>query len=168
MALKRPAAAIAAETAGKLQDGNATMSIIELQAKMPKKAPKKAKITALATGEPCVTHVEEFQSWSPTPLRIKSESFRRQVKEWSLAEDVNGAKSLPVKLWFTDAQQRQLWNQMKTSMGKTEEGKEVDKKMSSNDEKNMNLKCFLCLEDVHWQDYLVVTRETHVKSHKKI
>ena len=90
---------------------------------MPKHPPKKAKITPLAKGEPCVVHIEEFQAWSPQPLRVKMESFRRQAQEWGLAANVIVAENLPVKQWFSNSQQKQIWNQMKVAIGKTEDGK---------------------------------------------
>ena len=46
-------------------------------------------------------------------------------------------------------------------------GKQVEAAPKSNDEKNMNLRCFLCLDAAHWQQYLVVTLDHHEKSHKK-
>ena len=85
-----------------------------------------------------------------------------------MVANIDDAKGLPVKMWFTNAQQKQLWDSMETHLGKTESGNQVEAASKSNEEKNMNLRCFLRLSNVHWQDYLVDALEHHEKSHKKI
>ena len=89
------------------------------------------------------------------PLRSKEDSFRRQMNEWGIVKSVADAKSLPVKMWFTNAQQKQLWNRMKKSIKGSTEGGEAESQIKSQEQKNIGLQCYLTLDGVHWQDYLV-------------
>ena len=142
-------------------------AIKALVAKLPKKNPKGATLQALQPGEPCIIDLKKFREWGPSPLRTKEDSFRRQMNEWQIVKDASDAKGLPVKMWFTEPQQRQLWNRMKVATKQFEEGKKADAIIKTDEQRNNNLQCWLALDGVTWREFLVETIEMHLQTREK-